>query len=151
MLDGPLLQSLKFSKRYDDLSLHLLCLKRDASMAESRVAGLNELIKDVWQFGLGSRTSLLGAILQTRNYAPKSGGHDSGQVIQSALLVPEGLGVVVWDSELYLSLVDLPDGLESTAVMFHVPFDQCSPAWRALLCEHIEPLVEQLFNLLLRA
>ena len=125
-------------------------MKRDTCAAEARAAGLNNLINDIWQFGLGAQTSLLGPVLQTRSYAPQPGGHDSGQVIQAALLVPRGLGVVVWDSEFYLSLADVPDGLEAAAAMHHVPFEQCSPAWRALLCEHIAPLVQKFFDMLLR-
>ena len=151
MLDQPILQSANFSARFDDVTLRLLCMKRDTCAAEARAAGLNNLINDIWQFGLGAQTSLLGPVLQTRSYAPQPGGHDSGQVIQAALLVPRGLGVVVWDSEFYLSLVDVPEGLEAAAAMHHVPFEQCSPAWRALLCEHIAPLVERLFDWLLRS
>jgi len=150
MLDQPLLESANFSARYDDVTLRLLCMKRDTCAAEARAAGLNNLINDIWQFGLGGQTSLLGPVLQTRNYAPQPGGHDSGQVIQAALLVPRGLGVVVWDSEFYLSLADVPDGLEAAAAMHHVPFEQCCPAWRALLCEHIAPLVQKFFDMILR-
>ena len=150
MLEQPLLQSSTFSQRFDDITLRLLCMKRDASMAEARVAGLNDLVNDIWKFGLGSRTSLLGPIIQTRNYMPKPGGHDSGQVIQSALLVPGGLGVVVWDSECYLAFGDVPEGLEAAAAMYHVPFELCSPVWRALLNEHIQSLTDKLFDMLVR-
>ena len=108
-------------------TLRFLCMKRDTCVAEARAAGLNNLINDIRQFGLGTRTSLLGPVIQNRDYAPQPGGHDSGQVIQSALLVPRGLGVVVWDSEFYLSLVDVPDGLEAAAAMYHIPFEQCCP------------------------
>ena len=151
MIDQPILQSANFSARYDDVTLRLLCMKRDACAAEARAAGLNNLIDDIWQFGLVSRTSLLGPVLQTRNYAPQPGGHDSGQVLQAALLVPRGLGVVVRDSEYYSTLVEIPEGLEGRAAMYHFPFEECSPAWRALLCEHIAPLVERLFDWLLLA
>ena len=150
MFENPILQSPNFGARYDDVWLRLLCMKREACQAEARAAGLNSLIHEIWQLGLGTRTSLLGPVLQTRSYDPKAGGHDSGQVIQSALLVPGGLGVVAWDSEFYLSLVDVPDGLEAAAAMYHIPFEKCCPAWRALLCEHIAPLVEQLFDWLMR-
>lgn len=150
MLDQPILQSANISARYDDVTLRLLCMKRDTCVAEARASGLNNLINDLWQFGLVTRTSLLGPVLQTRNYMPLPGGRDSGQVIQAALLVPRGLGVAVWDSEFYHLLVDVPDGLEAAAAIHHIPFEQCCPAWRALLSEHIAPLVERLFDWLLR-
>lgn len=150
MLDQLILQSANFNARFDDVTLRLLCMKRDSCIAEARAAGVNNLINDIWQFGLWSRASLLGPVIQTRNYAPQPGGHDSGQVIQSALLLPGGLGVVIWDSEFYLSLVDVPDGLEVAAAMYHVPFEQCCPAWRALLSDHIDPLVQKFFDMLMR-
>lgn len=150
MFDQPILLSAKFSGRFDDVALRLLCMKRESYIAEARAAGLSSLIHEIWQFGWVSRTSLLGPVIQTRSYAPQAGGRDSGQIIQSALLVPEGLGVVIWDTEEFVELADIPDGLEAQAPLRQIPFEQCNPAWRALLCEHIEPLVERLFDLLVR-
>ncbi len=57
MLDQPIFQNANFSARYDDVTLRLLCMKRDTCAAEARAAGLNNFINDIWQFGLVSRTS----------------------------------------------------------------------------------------------
>jgi hypothetical protein len=64
--------------------------------------------------------------------------------VQAALLVPEGLGVVLWDSDHYAEMCDLPDGLEADT-RFRA-FARCEPAVRALLLPHIEPLLERLYQ-----
>jgi len=85
MLDQPLLQSAHFSARYDDVTLRLLCMKRDTCTAEARAAGLNNLINDIWQFGLGGSSNELArpgsanSELRTTAGRPRlRSGHPSG-------------------------------------------------------------------------
>lgn len=96
------------------------------------------------RMGLLPQTSYLGPVIHTRPYSPQLGGHDSGQIFQSSLLVPGGLGASIWDIEEFAELSSIPDGLESAAFMRHVPFEQCERAIRALLSPHI-PLLTNRF------
>jgi DNA invertase Pin-like site-specific DNA recombinase len=60
------------------------------------------------------------------------------------LPVPDGLGVVLWDSEEYAQWRDIPQGLEAEARSAFLPFEQCDAALKALLLPQIEPLLQPL-------
>jgi hypothetical protein len=64
-------------------------------------------------------------------------------VVQAALCLPGGLGVVLWDSEEYTHLSEIPQGLEAEARMGFQAF-KCEPAIKALLLPHLEALLHQL-------
>ena len=148
MEDHSILRSARFDEQYEELSQQLLRMKHQLETAEAKAAGLNGFVNEVWQFGLSSRTAFLGPVITTRAYDPEEGGVDSGQVIQAVLLVPGGLGVLVWDTEEFVKLSEIPDGLEAHAPLYHVPFERCEPMIRALLNGYIEPLVERLLEAL---
>jgi hypothetical protein len=67
-------------------------------------------------------------------------------VIQAALLVPDGIGVVLWDSEQYAALRDLPEGREADEKVLFQPFAECEPAVKGLLLPEIESLLERLYK-----
>jgi len=126
-----------------DLSLRLLKLRRQMEVAEAQASGVNFLVNTVWRMGLMPRSAYLGPIIHTRPYSPKIGGHDSGQVYQSSLLVPGGIGASIWDTEEFAALADIPDGLEAVADLHHIPSEECDHAIRALLQPHIPLLISR--------
>jgi hypothetical protein len=138
---------LRLERQIERMQRRLLDTKKHRELAEARVAGINELIAELSKSGLLNRTALLGSILLRRNYAPREGGKDSCEVLQAALLVPGGLGVLLWDNEEALELQIDPEALEAAAWLHHLPFEKCEPALQALLEPHIEELVGRLMRL----
>jgi hypothetical protein len=102
------------------------------------------LILEVAEAGPVNSLSILGPIINHWAYEPRPRGWDSGPLAQAALLVPGGIGVVIWDSEEYAELRRATDGLEAEATARFVPFAACEPAVKGLLLPTIEPLLEQL-------
>ena len=70
-----------------------------ADQAEARITDANALIHDLHRAGRVRAHILLGPVLSVRPYDPGCGPEDSGQVTQAVLVVPDGLGVVFWDTE----------------------------------------------------
>ncbi len=131
-----------------ELSLRLQKLRRQMEVAEAQASGVNCLVNAVCRMGLLPQTCYLGPVIHTRPYCPQLGGHDSGQIFQSSLLVPGGLGTSIWDTEEFAELSAIPDGLESAAFMRHVPFEKCEQAIRALLGPHIPVLTNRFLRAL---
>jgi hypothetical protein len=96
------------SKEFDEMVAHLKWLnfwiRHSCDQAEAKMAEVNRLLQQLAETGWVQETVILGAVIHQRYYAPLSGGHDSSQVVQAALCLPGGLGVVLWDSEDYTSL-----------------------------------------------
>ena len=107
------------------LRLRVLRLRHQLEIAEVRVPRWNQLVHELWRAGLISQTAILGRVIETRPYAPAEGDHSSGQVVQSSLLIPGGVGVLLWDTEDFAFHSKIAEGLESHAWAHHVPFDRC--------------------------
>jgi hypothetical protein len=60
--------------------------------------------------------------------------------------VPDGIGVIIWDSEDYVELYRMPDGLEAEAKSQFVLFAACEPAVKGLRFLTIEPLLKRLYD-----
>jgi len=93
--------------------------------------------------GMMSRTVLLAQIVSERNYA---GGNSSGQIFQSALFVPGGIGLLIWDTVEFCTLEKLIEGLESAAERVFVPFETCEDGLQGLLATQYSTLVEQFLD-----
>jgi hypothetical protein len=128
----------------------LLRMKHQLEFAEARALDANMLIQEVSRSGVLPPLAVLGPIIESRQYPPTPGGNTSGCVIQAALVVPGGLGVVFWDSDEYSELAQIEDALEADALTRHVPFEQCEPAIRALFEPHIGELVARFAERVLR-
>lgn len=136
------------SKEFNEMVEHLKWLNfwighcRD--QAEAKMGEVNRLLGQLGETGFVHETVVLGEVIHHRYYAPQAWGNDSGQLVQVALSVPGGIGVVLWDTEEYAELRDVPDGLKSEARLGFIPFERCESALKALLLPHIEPLLQQL-------
>jgi hypothetical protein len=123
------------------LRLRVLRLRHQLEIAEARVPRWNQLVRELWRAGLMSQTAILGRVIETRPYAPVEGGHSSGQVVQASLLIPGGVGILLWDTEDFVLSSKTPDGLESHSWAHHVPFDRCEPAHQVELADELPMLI----------
>lgn len=64
-------------------------------------------------------------------------------LLQAALLVPEGFGLVAWDRDEFLSFREQGPGVRDARLRF-VPFDELDSALKVLLLPQIEPLLARL-------
>lgn len=111
------------------------------------MAGLNRVVNSISELQLVTDQTLLGHIVHRRDYAPGAGVRDSGIVLQAALVIPGGLGIVAWDSDVYATLRETPGGLSTEPHMRFLPFEQLEPAIKALLLPHVESLLLRLIQL----
>lgn len=128
--------------------LRNLCLviRHQAEQAEAKVQQANALLRELRRNRVVSETVVMGPVLFTRRYPPTPGGNDTGEVVQAALCMDEGVGAAFWDTELFSELSQIVDGLESEVSSAFVPSERCEPSVRAALLPHIEPLVGELWQ-----
>lgn len=111
-------------------------------LADCLVPGINDMLALMAGLGLLTDTVLLGEVICDRSYAYPPLDHESGQVVQAALLVPGGLGVVVWDSEEYVEYSRNPSRPDFDVRARFRPYRQCGQALRALILPHIAMALE---------
>jgi hypothetical protein len=121
-------------------------IARACEQAEAHITEANRLVDQLAQSGLPNPTILLGRVVLRRAYSPRPGGDDSGEVLQAALAVPGGFGIVAWDSEELAELSEMPDTMESVARGYFIPFADCEPALRGMLGKQAERLLVELFE-----
>lgn len=136
--------------RIDDVARELsslnLQIKHAMEQAEAKVERVSHLVRELGTTGLVGREVLLGRYYD-RPYDPDYGPNDTGQVVQAALLIPEGLGVCLWDTEEFSALQSSAEGLEPSARLRFRGFDDCSPAEKRFLLPFIEEMLEDLTDL----
>ena len=120
-------------------------IDRDAAEAERKVGPIHKLIVELGKSQLLNDAPILAGHLQCPCEAGEP--HDSGQVAQAALLVPEGFGVCLWDPAQFAALGQRPDGLESNARRSFLPFNQCSATYKAFLLPFMEEMAEDLTDI----
>jgi hypothetical protein len=125
---------------------HLLEVFRDAELAEARAEYLKPYLDCLELSGLLNGHVILGESLLPLYTAPVEGGTDSGLYCQAAILVPGGLGVVLWSSAEHDELRQVPEGLEAQARTSFQPFGSCRPVVQQWLLPQIDGLFRQLFD-----
>ena len=119
-------------------------IRHVSDQADAKIGAVNELIRDLgglgWQYGV----VILGAVIHEREYEPAPGGHTSTQFVQAAVFVPEGFGVVLWDSDDFVVRRERPGELEAAAARGFISYRSCEPLLRGLLLAQVEPLVTKL-------
>jgi len=135
--------NLSFVERLRQLNL---TLRVQLDQAEARIPGINDLIQQLGAIDLLNDAALLGLVIYERHYDLSRGPHDSGQVLQSVLMIPGGIGVLLWDTEEYLAFRSTPEPDPTTLKLKFVPFDDCEGAVKALLLPQVQPLMELLMN-----
>jgi hypothetical protein len=133
--------------RINGLRQLILQIWRAAEHAEGDVLALNDFAQHLAAIGIIPDCAILGKLILDRSYGPSDEERNTCQVWQATVLLPDGFGALVWDSDEYL---DLPRDYELTiqeARWHFVPFSECPPVVRALLVEHLETLFEETFDL----
>jgi hypothetical protein len=123
------------------LSELLIQARCDVKHAEAWIARINPLIHELSRSGL-THSVHLGQVICERPFCPEPRQEDSGRIVQAALLVPEGFGVCVWDTEEFGRLLSSEEGLEPEARTRFVPFEACDFVHKMLLLPHIEKMLE---------
>lgn len=118
----------------------LLEIFRDAELAEFRAEVLKPYLDCLALAGLLEGHAVLGNALLPLYTAPVEGGADTGPYCQAALLVPGGLGVVLWSCAEHDALSGVPEGPETHARRNFVPFARCRPVVRQWLLPQIDEL-----------
>jgi hypothetical protein len=136
-----------------NLSLHLetlrqlnLTLRQQLEAAEARVPAINEQIAQLVGIGLIQDAALLGEVVYDKAYSPIPTPTDGSLVLQAAILIPGGLGLVAWDREEFLAVRNQGPGYRDTHLRF-VPFDELGSALKALLLPQVEPLLDRLLSI----
>lgn len=136
--------------RFDEMAEQLaslnLQIKHDMECAEAKVERVNLLIRELGNTGLLKRPIFLGGTY-SGTYDPAFGPHDSGQVTQAALLVPEGFGVCRWDTEEWNRLEQSQEGFEPHARICFESFESCSPAEKKFLLPFVDEMLEDLTDM----
>ena len=120
-----------------------LSIRKQLETVESRVPSINVQVSQLAAIHLIRDAALLGEIVYDRAYGPIPSHSDGGLLLQAALLVPEGLGLVAWDCEEFLSFREQGPGVRDARLRF-VPFDELDGALKVLLLPQIEPLLARL-------
>jgi hypothetical protein len=140
--------------KIDDIAEQLgtlnLQIKHDMEQAEAKVERVNGLVRELGTTGLLSRRVILGPDY-THPWDPGCGPQDSAQVVQAALLVPEGFGVCLWSTDEFLEFEQSPGGLEQHARKKFEPFEKCCSADKKFLLPFVEEMLEDLTDVALVA
>lgn len=135
------------TQRIQQLQQLNLTLRQQLEIAEHHLPAINEQIRSLADIDIVSGMALLGTVVYDRSYGP-DGPIDSNQILQAVIMVPNGFGVCMWDSEEYFRVRQQPRISHGTIQMKFVPFDECGSAVKALLLPHVEPLLERLMQLI---
>jgi len=133
--------------RLDRLRKLSRTLRRRHERAEARIPSLNAAILDLCSFQILPQTVLLGPVIYDRPYHASDETSDSYQVLQAALLITGGLGVVVWDSEDHAAYRRAPSAKTHRVFEAFVPYERCGPGSKALLLPEVDDLLDRLFEL----
>jgi hypothetical protein len=120
-----------------------LSLRQLLEAAEAKIPPLNEQILQLATIDLVRDAALLGEMIYDKAYGPIPSETDNSLLLQVALLVPEGLGLVAWDREEFLALRGEGPGYRGARLRF-VPFNELGSALKAMLLPHVEPLLDRL-------
>jgi hypothetical protein len=126
-----------------------LRLRQQLEQAELLLPIVDQLIGQLAVIELLPSTAILGRILLDE---PVTGPVDSdgSRLLQAAILVPGGVGVVIWDREHYLSFRNQEQPGYQDALPRFEPFESQPSGIKSLLLPEVLSLLEQLSSRLPR-
>lgn len=130
----------------EKLSSVLLQLKHKMEQGEAQVNEVNDLMGILGTTGLLNSTVFLGPD-RPMDYDADTGPHDSGCLIQAALLVPGGFGICQWDTEEAFELDRGPGGREIGARLKFRPFAELNVADKAFLQPFMDEMLEEFMDI----
>lgn len=120
-----------------------LSLRAQLDQAEAHVPNINALFARLAEVDRLNETIILGLVIYEGHYNILTGPHEMGQVVQAALMVPQGFGVICWDSAEYLIFRKNPPRTVAELLLRFVAFETCPPAIKTLLLPQVHPLLAQ--------
>ncbi|QDU79662.1 hypothetical protein Pla110_13730 [Polystyrenella longa] len=118
-------------------------LRLQAEQAEAYAAPLCQLTAELSHSGLLKEATVLGDFLLTRSYTDDPFS-DSAQLLQAALIVPAGIGIIYWDVVEFENHRSSRTEILREAVNHFVPFHELPSAMRGLLLPQIRRLFDGL-------
>jgi hypothetical protein len=122
-----------------------LQIRLDLEQAEAKIPALNEQIDQLSRTGLLDGEAVLGDVIFTRAYYEQP-EREGGLVMQAAVLVPGGFGVVEWDSDDYLTVSESYGPSFAQARTRFRGFGDLEPALRARLLSQVESILNRLLG-----
>lgn len=104
--------------------------------ADEVLIAVNVLVDQLAQSELLNETALLGRIIDVQP------NRQDGRLLQAALLVPGGLGIVVWDAAEYWAMRNRSRQPGRRMFIDFLPLDLCDTADKELLLPQVRPLLD---------
>lgn len=130
----------------DQLCHHTLSLRAQLDQVEARVPDINNAIGELAKMLVLKETAVLGLVIYEGHYSDHPGSAKSTNVVQAALMIPKGFGVIWWEAKEYLAYRKSPPTSESDCQFRFVPFLECPSAIRTLLLPQVHPLLVMLLS-----
>lgn len=120
-----------------------LSIRQQLEAAEACIPAINEQIAQLAVVGLVRDAAFMGQIVYDKAYGAIPSETDGSLLLQAALLVPEGFGLIAWDREAFLAFREEGPGYRDARLQFN-HFDELDGALRALLLPQVAILLERL-------
>jgi hypothetical protein len=136
----------KQRRRLKRLQRLLLRIRNAAEHAEAQAGELNALARQIAGVGIIPDRAIVGKPIFVRDYRLSTDESNTVEIWHAALLLPDGIGALVWDSDEYL---DLPSEFEPSvaeARWHFIPFVTCPLVAKALLAQHVETLFDEVMD-----
>ena len=122
-------------------------IRAQLEQAEARIPAINVAIEQLSGIQLLPETALLGHVIFERHYCPIVGPTDTSQVLQAALLIPQGLGIVMWTLDEYITFRNAPNNHQGDITVRFVGFDDLEFAIKGLLMPHTQSLLDRVIQM----
>ena len=113
--------------------------------AESTIPGINCQLAELAAMGI-TDLQIEGLAIYCRPAGPSSAYDDSFVIYQAAIILPGGVGCVLWDAADYDEHTSPPHGEPVDLRANFIPYDTCPPIVRALLVTHVGRLLDGLLG-----
>ncbi len=140
--------SKKQRRRLKRLQRLLLRIRNAAEHAEAQAVELNALARQIAGVGIIPDQAIVGKPLLVRDYEVSTDESNTVQIWHAALLLPDGIGALLWDSEEYQDLpCDFAPSIAEARGASSSLFVACPPVAIALLAGHAESLFGEVISL----
>lgn len=138
----------RLSENIERLRRLNLQVRQQLERAETVMPSINMLVDQLASVELVRGVAFAGEVIYDR--ALTAGAHltDDSEMLQAAILVPGGVGVILWSREEFLAMNSGPiePDLQQLRRRF-VPFRECAPAIRGLLMPQLDSLVKRVVQM----
>ena len=134
-----------FQERAAELSRLAAMIRTSLDEAESTVPGINEQLDRLAELGV-TEFQIEGPTVYSRPMGVSSAFPDDFVVYQAAIVMPGGVGAVIWDANEYHQHANRPYGEPVNLTPRFVPYAKCPTLVRALLVSHAGRMLDSLMR-----